>query len=216
LIDPARCVDGNGNVACTTYNDFSHLKWIGAKSGKTPVFSTGNAGRWFCIEHHVKLNDPGQSNGVQEFWIDGNLEARDENLNFIGSYTTYGINAIFIENYWNEGSLKKQERYIDNIVVSTKPIGCFPTKAIPKLNKSGRGIHLNYSDGNMEIHLTSFEKEPIQSVEAYSAMGALMYKYIPPNYCNTLSFSLPHARSGIYFLAVKPQQPIHFKILAGL
>ena len=72
---------------------------------------------------HVKLNDPGTSNGVQEFWIDEQLEAVSDNLNFVASYTDYAINAIFFENYWNSGSPQLQERYFDNIVVSTQPIG---------------------------------------------------------------------------------------------
>jgi hypothetical protein len=45
-------------------------------------------------------------------------------LDFVGTYTDYAINAVFFENYWNDGSIKEQERYFDNIVVSTKPIGC--------------------------------------------------------------------------------------------
>jgi hypothetical protein len=76
------------------------------------------------VEAHVKLNDPGQSNGIQEFFIDGNLEARREGLDFVRSYTGYAINAVFFENYWNDGSSRDQERYFDNIVVSTRPIGC--------------------------------------------------------------------------------------------
>ncbi len=34
-----------------------------------------------------------------------------------------GSTRFFFENYWNNGSVKDQERYIDNIVVSTKRIG---------------------------------------------------------------------------------------------
>ena len=79
---------------------------------------------WFCIEAHVQLNDPGQANGVQEFWIDGGLEARKEGLNFVRGYTDYAINAVFLENHWNAGSIKLQQRSFDNFVVSTQPIGC--------------------------------------------------------------------------------------------
>jgi hypothetical protein len=127
LIDPASCVNASGAVQCTTYNDFNHLSWLGNKSGITPLFATSNSGRWLCVEAHVKLNDPGLSNGVQEFWIDGQVEARREGLNFVGTYADYAINAIFFENYWNAGSPVQQERYFDNIVVSTKPIGCLQT-----------------------------------------------------------------------------------------
>jgi hypothetical protein len=61
---------------------------------------------------------------VQEFWIDDQLEARGEDLDFVGSYTDYAINAVFFENYWNDGSSQDQFRYFDDIVVSTSRIGC--------------------------------------------------------------------------------------------
>jgi len=124
LIDPASGVNSYGLVATTKYNDLDNLRWLGQQRGITPIFAPQNAGVWSCIEAHVRLNDPGQSNGVQEFWINGKLEARRTGLNFVGSYADYGINAIFLENYWNAGSPKLQERYFDSFVVSTKPIGC--------------------------------------------------------------------------------------------
>ncbi|MCI0560695.1 MAG: hypothetical protein MN733_19595 [Nitrososphaera sp.] len=123
-VDPVRCVDGNNAVACAGYNDFPHMVWLGSKAGPTTIFDTQHGGKWHCVEAHVKLNESGQSNGIQEFWIDGLLEARRENLNFVMSYAGYAINAVFFENYWNAGSPKLQERYFDNIVVSTRPIGC--------------------------------------------------------------------------------------------
>jgi hypothetical protein len=143
LIDPASCVNSSGVVQCTTYNDFNHLSWLGNKSGVTPLFATSNSGKWFCIEAHVKLNDPGVSNGVQEFWIDGQLEARREGLNFTGAYSDYAINAVFFENYWNAGSPVQQERYFDNIVVSTKPIGCLGSGV------SAPGKKLGFANGGM-------------------------------------------------------------------
>ncbi len=123
LIDPASCVSPDNTVRCNTYNDFANLAWLGNRSGITPVFDISYSGRWFCIEAHVKLNDPGMSNGIQEFWIDGNLEASRSDLNFVYGYNAYAINAIFFENYWNSGSIKQQQRFFDNIVVSRKPIG---------------------------------------------------------------------------------------------
>jgi len=122
--DPVRCVDPNSQVKCIGYNNFPNMDWIGHQNGITPVFDSVHDGIWYCVEAHVKLNDPGYSNGVHEFWIDGQLEARGDNLNFVRSYTDYAINAIFFENYWNGGSTQLQERYFDNIVVSTQPIGC--------------------------------------------------------------------------------------------
>jgi hypothetical protein len=118
-------------VKCTTYNDFDNLDWLGHRSGVTPIFATEMSGRWFCIEAHVKLNDPGAGNGVQEFFIDDQLEARRDGLDFVRGYTDYGINAVFFENYWNAGSPRDQERYFDNIVIAESRIGCLEKPGEP-------------------------------------------------------------------------------------
>lgn len=135
LVDPASGVDDNGNVVTTQYNDFENLRWLGYQRGTTPIFGSGYDDKWYCIEAHVRLNDPNASNGVQEFWIDGNLQARRDGLNFVDSYTDYGINAIFIENYWNSGSGKEQQRYFDNFVVSTERIGCMCERTSANLDQ---------------------------------------------------------------------------------
>jgi len=131
MSDPVSCVSGS-TVQCIGYNDFAHFNWLGASVGTTAFFSPPILGTWKCIEHHVKLNDAGQSNGISEFWIDDRLEAGRSNLNFVGSYSAFGINAIFFENYINSGSPQAQSRYWDNIVVSTQRIGCNPSaNALP-------------------------------------------------------------------------------------
>jgi len=123
LVDPVSCVE-NGQVVCQGYNDFANMSWLGNQSGVSAIFSTAESGQWRCIEAHVRLDDPGLSNGVHEFWIDGQLEASREGLTFVGDYADHGINAVFFENYWNDGSSQDQQRWFDNIVVSTAPIGC--------------------------------------------------------------------------------------------
>ena len=124
VIDPYSGTDTDGTVVTTTYNDFPHLRWLGAARGVTPLFDQAHVGRWYCVEAHVHLNDPGQSNGTFELWIDDWLEARRTDLNWIGRFTAYGLNTVFFENYWNAGSPVTQRRYMDNIVVSTARIGC--------------------------------------------------------------------------------------------
>jgi len=146
LLDPASCVNEQGEVMCSGYNDFDNLQWLGYQSGTTPLFN-GSYDDWLCIEHHVRLNDPSQSNGLQEFWINDNLEAQRIGLDFVGDYTSYGINAVFFENYWNTGSLKDQERYWDNIVVSTERIGCLDL---------GNQTQYHPADNNPEDGIVSF------------------------------------------------------------
>lgn len=130
-LDPVRCADAGGSVKCNGYNDFANMQWIGAKAGTTPIYGSSFADKWICVEAHVRLNDPGQADGVHEFWIGDSLEARREGLNFLGGYKAFGINGVFFENYWNSGSPQAQERYFDNIVVSTKRIGCTEDPGAP-------------------------------------------------------------------------------------
>ena len=124
FLDPASGTDTAGNLKTTTYNDFANLRWLGATKETTPLFNSSNVGQWHCVEAHMKLNTPNQFDGVFELSVDGNLDAKKVGLNWVGSYNTFGINAVFFENYWNETSPVTQQRYIDNIVVSTQPIGC--------------------------------------------------------------------------------------------
>jgi hypothetical protein len=124
VLDPASGTDSNGRVKTTKYNDFENLRWLGARRGQTPIFDAAHVGEWYCIEAHVRLNDPGQRNGVFEYWIDGVLEGGRSDLDWVGTYEEYGLNAVFLENYWNAGSPREQERYFDDFVVSTERIGC--------------------------------------------------------------------------------------------
>ena len=42
------------------------------------------------------------------FFIDGQLEARREGLDFVRGYRDFGLNAVFVENYWNDGAVKDE------------------------------------------------------------------------------------------------------------
>ena len=124
VLDPASGTDTAGTLRTTTYNDFSNLRWLGSARGSTALFAPAALGRWHCVEAHARLNDAGTSNGQFELWIDGQLDAHREGLNWIGRLAGYGINAVFIENYWNAGAPVVEARYLDNLVVSTQRIGC--------------------------------------------------------------------------------------------
>lgn len=127
IIDPASGTDSAGNLRTATYNDFANFRWLGSARSGTAIFDAAHVGRWYCIEAQARLNTPGSSDGVFRLWIDDQLEAEREGLNWVGSYQGYGINAVFLENFWNNGSPVAQERYFDNFVVSTTRIGCGQT-----------------------------------------------------------------------------------------
>ena len=122
-LDPASGVRG-GDIVTTQYNDFPNLKWLGNKPASAfPIHSTAEAGWWVCVESRAKLNTPGQKDGLNQLWIDGRLEAERKNLDWRGTYAAHGLNAVFLEAYWNSGSPVTQTRWYDNFVISTKPIG---------------------------------------------------------------------------------------------
>lgn len=128
VIDPASGINESGEIVSTRYNDFKNLRWLGSQRGTTNLFSEENAGKWHCVVAHAKLNTPGKSDGLFELWINDKLQARKEDINWHGTYNadpqSLGINAVFFENYWNAGSPQEQERYFDNIVISTERIAC--------------------------------------------------------------------------------------------
>jgi hypothetical protein len=134
-IDPATGIR-DGRKATTRYNDFANLKWLGLRNGQTPIFSSTESGRWVCIESHVKLNTPGQRDGVFELWVDGRLEAVRTDLDWHGAWEEYAINAVFLENYWNEGSVKRQTRWFDNFIISTRPIGPIVAAVPPAITRT--------------------------------------------------------------------------------
>jgi hypothetical protein len=123
-LDPASGTDSVGNLQTTQYNDFANMRWLGQARSSTALLAPANAGTWYCVEARARLNDAGQLNGVFQLWINGVLEAERTGLNWLGAYSAYGINAVFFENYWNAGAPQAEERYFDNIVVSTQRVGC--------------------------------------------------------------------------------------------
>lgn len=80
--------------------------------------------RWYSIEHYVKLNTPGQKNGILRGWVDGHLAFERTNINYRLT------DALKIQRVWMDiyhgGTLPSpydQHVYIDNVVVATKYIG---------------------------------------------------------------------------------------------
>lgn len=135
-LDPASGVQAN-SVVTTRYNDFDNLRWLGNKPvSEFKLHGEDGAGWWVCVEARAKLNTPGQKDGINQLWIDGRLEAERRNLDWRGGFRERGINAVFLEAYWNSGSPVDQSRWIDNFVVSTRPIGPVECPRNPVLIKT--------------------------------------------------------------------------------
>jgi hypothetical protein len=88
------------------------------------------AGRWYCLERHMKLNtvDPLQADGLEELWVDGELAIRREGLRF-RRVPEVRITVFELEVYYHGLPDKYTARhprkvYFDNVVIATGRIGC--------------------------------------------------------------------------------------------
>ncbi len=125
VLDPASGVPpGSRYVQTRRYNDFPNLRWLGIARASNPIFDSTSVGSWYCIEIRARLNTPGNDDGEFELWIDGVEEASARGLDWMGDYSDFGLNAIFLENYWDDGAPREQRRYFDHFVVSQERIGC--------------------------------------------------------------------------------------------
>ena len=127
---PVTCVSGTA-VDCAGYDDEASLNELGSLVGELPIFSEEESGQWHCVEGHLVLNTPGMVDGTLEFWIDDELQASRSDLDLRGSWTDYAINALVIENLWPGGAPVPLRRWIDDVVISTEPIGCGPAMMPP-------------------------------------------------------------------------------------
>jgi hypothetical protein len=80
--------------------------------------------RWYCIEQHVKLNTPGEKDGVLRAWIDGQFAFEKTDIRF------RHVDKLKIEEVWmnvyhggTKSSPYDQHLFIDNVVIARQYIG---------------------------------------------------------------------------------------------
>jgi len=86
-------------------------------------------GKWICAEFMVKLNEVGEADGEQAFWIDGKCAGRwggyrwrtDEKLKINGVWLLYYVTGDAIKR--SRGEPKDQHVLFDDVVVATEYIG---------------------------------------------------------------------------------------------
>ena len=80
--------------------------------------------RWYSIEQQVRLNTPGESDGILRGWVDGALAFEKTDVRF-RSVNTLRIEAVWINVYLGGTWAAEQDHhlYLDEIVISKQPIG---------------------------------------------------------------------------------------------
>lgn len=91
-------------------------------------------GQWDKLKLHVKLNTPGQSNGVIQLWVNNVLKIDYNNVN-IRESTTYGVNKLIFGSYATRESPSAGVQWWDTIKVSaTDPDGTTAVLPNPPTN----------------------------------------------------------------------------------
>ncbi len=81
-------------------------------------------GKWICVEFMMQHNAPGQDDGEQAYWIDGQLRGHWQGYNWRTSPTLFA-NAFTLESYVTDRWTKQRVNivYFDNVVIAKKYIG---------------------------------------------------------------------------------------------
>ncbi len=214
-MDPASGIGIDGQLKSTKYNDFNNLRWLGFKSGNIDLFSTSNSDRWYCVVAHVKLNTPGLKDGIFEFWINDTLQASSINLDWHSNWNlnpqNLHINAIFFENYWNQGSPVEQERYFDNLVISTQAISCKCLISETTNSSIDSDIQLSQTSNlNSFIVELCEEKLPLD-IELYDLRGQKIKRFTLTETKTLLN--LNDLVKGVYFIKAFGLKPL--KLIIG-
>ncbi len=127
-------IDGGDNLAIgfmpqagTSYAGGHGEYWL-----PISISLSANRGRWMCWEVHLKMNTPGQSDGVAEFYLDGQRLLNATGLNQIGNGTTPGSDNRFqhvnwMSNVGGNSNLWPGETnywYVDDLSLGTERVGC--------------------------------------------------------------------------------------------
>lgn len=80
--------------------------------------------KWMCVEFMLLHNTPGEDNGEQAYWIDGELRGHWRGVNWRTSSTLWA-NAFALESYVTDRWTKQATNivYFDNVVIANRYIG---------------------------------------------------------------------------------------------
>jgi hypothetical protein len=79
---------------------------------------------WICVEFMIQHNTPGENDGEQAYWIDGELRGHWTGFNWRTSPTLFA-NALTLESYVTDRWTKQSENvvFFDNVVIAKSYIG---------------------------------------------------------------------------------------------
>jgi hypothetical protein len=125
------CIDGARNLHFYYYHFDQAGDWGDITYCKTSFFRgvTISPGKWYCLEFMLRTNVPRQKNGQLSAWLDGKSIGHVKKIRFRNSEKVkiqrLAVYSYFGGSDYEDASPKDQRIYVDNIVISRSPIGCF-------------------------------------------------------------------------------------------
>jgi len=79
------------------------------------------AGRWYHVQHRIKMNDPGRGNGEVEAWLDGEPVLAMSDMEFRNG-RAWGVNVLYMATFFGGSDDRwkhEQEEtiYLDDFIV---------------------------------------------------------------------------------------------------
>ncbi len=126
-------VDGGDNLAMG-FMPQAGAKYAGSHGEywlPMPVSLSAHRGRWMCWEVHLKINTPGQRDGLAEFYLDGERLLNATGLNQIGNGATPGADNRIQHVNWMSNVGGRSELwpgtnywFVDDMALGPHRIGC--------------------------------------------------------------------------------------------
>ncbi len=106
---------------------FNQKEWTASTPSMTSTAGAANKTNWHKVEVFFQLNTivggKGQSNGVAQFRVDGQLKLDLQNVLFrTAAFPNMQFNQFLVAGYIGDGSPVDQTMWIDDLVVATAPV----------------------------------------------------------------------------------------------
>ncbi|MFZ6030426.1 MAG: polysaccharide lyase [Chloroflexota bacterium] len=209
-------IESNGEAVADVYARNSSQA---NSTGWLPIARSGfffddpaNAGRWIRFEMEVKLNTPGQADGLYRFWADDTLIVERTGVDLRGS-TQEKINEVMLDTYWNGGSPIAQNRYYDDFAIATGRIGAGQPAQVSDLRLSEAvhaggvltGTLLWSAPAEAITYTLGYATSPITEANWDSATRrTLPFPAAPAGSTEAYTVNIPYTAGKIYF-ALKAQ-----------
>ncbi len=125
----ARPAEAKSVAGLTALNTYSYHADIRDASGDIWPWGKGPAAllenkRWYAVEQYLKLNTPGEKNGIMRAWVDGKLVMEKNDIRFRNT-DALKIETVWLDVYHGGVSPSPHDMslYLDNVVIARQYIG---------------------------------------------------------------------------------------------